>query len=516
MKNKIAIMLAIPFIIFVIIIFAGMISLSNGTSNKEVGANEQFPQISKPLQEIENYTKQMKENTERAQIEENMVQIRNTYYEIEDLLLPARNMDRVEEMRETLNDYIGVVQNLFDYKITGVGEESLQNIEDQLNQTYSKLTSLAENEITTTEQKSSNNTMIFIIVGFAIVGAGIVGLAAIYIRNKMTSYENSVSHLLQNITKQSVEHTDIFQLLNIAEQQFQTMKNKLDETKEKLREVENLLNDRSEDEFIQRTFDITIDQVESHRHEQLQNMIKDTSIRLQDGLKIANTAVDITSKTHKVAAASEQIFQKAVGYLDNISNTMNTATSSVQNLSKRSEEISGIIQVITSIADQTNLLALNAAIEAARAGENGKGFAVVADEVRKLAEQTNEAAKQIIDLIQDVDIETNSTMKTMENQLTNVEEQLQFIRDGGKALQDTMERVKEVDESVGEIAQIFHNLNDLCYHIESMAHLFNKQEDLTPLLQQMTENEEKQVKQFVTTLQNIAQEIKTIRHQLEY
>ncbi|MGB0128620.1 MAG: methyl-accepting chemotaxis protein, partial [Rhodocyclaceae bacterium] len=71
----------------------------------------------------------------------------------------------------------------------------------------------------------------------------------------------------------------------------------------------------------------------------------------------------------------------------------------VAELEQQAANIGDIVKAVARIADQTNLLALNAAIEAARAGKHGKGFAVVADEVRTLAETSEKSAKQIQDLV---------------------------------------------------------------------------------------------------------------------
>jgi methyl-accepting chemotaxis protein len=71
----------------------------------------------------------------------------------------------------------------------------------------------------------------------------------------------------------------------------------------------------------------------------------------------------------------------------------------VGELERQAANIGDIVKAVARIADQTNLLALNAAIEAARAGKHGKGFAVVADEVRTLAETSEKSAKQIQDLV---------------------------------------------------------------------------------------------------------------------
>lgn len=85
--------------------------------------------------------------------------------------------------------------------------------------------------------------------------------------------------------------------------------------------------------------------------------------------------------------------------------------------------ISEAIQLITSIAEETNLLSLNASIEAARAGEQGKGFAVVANQIQKLAEQSNESAQKVGEIIANLLKDSEKTVEVMDEVKVIVNEQ---------------------------------------------------------------------------------------------
>lgn len=111
---------------------------------------------------------------------------------------------------------------------------------------------------------------------------------------------------------------------------------------------------------------------------------------------------------------SRAAFERIAGNLHATFERMGEASENVGILSRRAEEIGGIVRLIKEIADQTNLLALNAAIEAARAGDAGRGFAVVADEVRKLAERTAKATTEIATLVENIQDETRAAREVME------------------------------------------------------------------------------------------------------
>ena len=152
--------------------------------------------------------------------------------------------------------------------------------------------------------------------------------------------------------------------------------------------------------------------------EEITTTVKDASKRAQD-------AGHLVGRAKVGAEQSGEVVQRAVSAMEQIASSAN--------------EISNIIGVIDEIAFQTNLLALNAGVEAARAGEAGKGFAVVAQEVRELAQRSAGAAKEIKNLI------TTSNGQ--------VQQGVQLVGETGKALEQIVTEVKEINRHVAAIAE---------------------------------------------------------------
>ena len=128
---------------------------------------------------------------------------------------------------------------------------------------------------------------------------------------------------------------------------------------------------------------------------------------------------------------------EASASLQQIADALGGTAQVMDTLGARSQEIGGIVGVITAIAEQTNLLALNAAIEAARAGEQGRGFAVVADEVRSLASRTRQATEEISTMIGSIQQQTGHAISTLEQ--------------GNRLMQEGLERNSKVAAALASI-----------------------------------------------------------------
>lgn len=116
------------------------------------------------------------------------------------------------------------------------------------------------------------------------------------------------------------------------------------------------------------------------------------------------------------------------------------------------KKIKEATDLITAIATETNLLSLNASIEAARAGEQGRGFTVVAGQIQKLAEQSNNSAKVIEEIITSLLEDSEKAVETMEEVKQIIQEQNQNVKQTGSIFTEVMEGIESSVEGVSVIA----------------------------------------------------------------
>jgi methyl-accepting chemotaxis protein len=207
-----------------------------------------------------------------------------------------------------------------------------------------------------------------------------------------------------------------------------------------------------------------------------------------------------SQNAERVANEGARVAQDVSEKIREIADSLGTATDVMGSLSRRSDEIGGIVGVIKEIADQTNLLALNAAIEAARAGETGRGFAVVADEVRKLAERTGQATAEITAMIANVQQDTRAADDGLSLARARVEEGVASTLN----VVEVLEHLKQMSgEMLRRTAEIDHALQEQGTASTEIAR------SVESVTRQADENSaaSRQAKESASALTQVAQEL---------
>ena len=236
----------------------------------------------------------------------------------------------------------------------------------------------------------------------------------------------------------------------------------------------------------------------------IENVVKNVT-ELQNNAKIMDEAEKASSEIITELSKSND---RTIEAVDRIAIQAEYTNTSAQKIKKA-------VALITSIADETSLLSLNASIEAARAGEAGRGFAVVASEIQKLAEQSNNSATEIENIINELLVESNKTVDIMDEVKSIVgeqEEKLNLTKEQFANVSSGIESsIYSVDNISGRIVELENAKNSIIDVIQSLSAISEENAAAT----EETSASVQELDSTVGSLAEAAKDLKLIAEQLD-
>lgn len=281
-----------------------------------------------------------------------------------------------------------------------------------------------------------------------------IGIMAASIKsftNKINDVMRDIKGNAENLAGSSEELSTISSELVAASEEMNTQTNSVSATTEEVATNINTMASAAEEMSVNANSVATAS-------EQMSTNVNSVSSAVEE---MSSSIAEISRSSQKTQDVSKEAIGKS-----------KVATETMDQLGQSAKEIGKVTDVIKRIAEQTNLLALNATIEAASAGEAGKGFAVVANEIKELANQSAQAAGDIAEKIEGVQLNTGEAVtaisdvssvideigKSVQTISIAVEQQTKASNDIANNVAEVSTGIKSIAKSITEVA---HGANDV-------------------------------------------------------
>jgi len=200
-----------------------------------------------------------------------------------------------------------------------------------------------------------------------------------------------------------------------------------------------------------------VSQTAAEERTAVQQMIHNLATAITTLNRVAQLGEESNSGAEQATQSTLSALETVNGTLESmeaIRVTISETEKRIKRLGERSQEISGIVNLINNIAERTQVLALNASMQAAAAGDAGRGFSVVAEEVQRLAESARQATSHISTLVGNIQAETREAINTVNHTIAQVVAGSQQAEKAGQQMRATQEITFSLVQSV---RRIFHS-----------------------------------------------------------